>query len=590
MQQYRVPLNDMFFLLRHFLRVEDGMQALGVSPSLSYEDMEAIAAQAAKMAEQVVLPINQPGDREGCRITTSGVVTPAGYRAAFKRYAADGWLSLTAHPDDGGQGLPDVLGLMVQEMISSASIAFADYIGLFNAGYMVLRAHADEGLRQHYIPKILSGDCGTAFCLTEPHCGTDIGLVKSRAEPSAGNGYRITGNKIFVSAGDHDLTDEIIYFVLARLPNAPEGPKGLSLFLVPRHKQKPASQGQPITTGRLEHKMGYTASATVEINFDGAEGWLIGQPNNGLVAMFTMVNHARIMVAGQGVCGAEPAYQMAAHYAKERLQGRALKGPAYPQQPADPIIVHPDVRRMLLSARAYVEGGRALYMWAAWLMDCARLHHDPDQRTRHRDMLALITPVLKSTLSDLGFAACNDMMQIFGGHGYIRDTGIEQYVRDVRLARIQEGANGILALDLVLRRLMRSGQASYRELVAMFHDAIGEARYTPGIEGYASALETAVTTLEQATAWILSAAADDLDQVGAGGVDYQSLFGLTLLGWAWLRMATIACQQGPSTDFFAHKLQTAAFFFSRLKANMDMHAQFMRAGANVVMAPDASYF
>jgi alkylation response protein AidB-like acyl-CoA dehydrogenase len=594
MIRYSAPVEDFSFILNEVLGLHNHLKEIGATEQMSAEDVLVIASEAGKLTQQIILPINRVSDEEGCEFDQGRVTVPYGIKKAYQAYVEGGWSGLTCAMEDGGQELPHVVGLVVQEIINSGSISFGDYVGLFNFAYRLLRAHGSAQQKSDYLSGLAQGSLGATMCMTEPHCGTDIGLLRTKAEPRSDGSFAISGTKIFISAGDQDLTENIIHLVLARIPGAPPGTRGASLFLVP--KFLPGLDGglgerNAVVAAGLEHKMGYSASATCQMSFDEAKGWLVGECNRGLMAMFTMINAARLAVAGQGLSTAATAYQTAAAYAKERVQGRSLTGAQFPELAADPIIVHPDVRRMLLSSRAFVEGARAIYLWMGMQLDLAERHPDPTKRDEAEAWLALMTPVVKSTLSDLGFQACNDCMQIFGGHGYIRDTGVEQLVRDARIAQIQEGANGMLALDLIKRQVLRDGGPAYELFLQTLRRFLAENKGCAEASIALRGLQYAVDRLEAATAWVRVRGRDDPNELGAAGVDYQRIFGLTILAWMWTKMAIAAASHPQShTAFYSDKLLTANFFAERILPMIEGHFAVMKAGGATVMQPTTDYF
>jgi len=451
MQCYQAPLRDMRFVLHEVIGSEE-LAGLPGLEELSPPLIDSILEEAARLASEVLLPVNASGDVEGCRLENGVVRTPSGFKAAYEQFRAGGWCGLAADPAHGGQGLPESVNKLVEEMICSANLAFSLYPGLTHGAYQALRDHGSEELKARFLPRMVDGTWSGTMCLTEAHCGTDLGLLRTRAVPQADGSYRISGNKIFISAGEHDLTENIVHLVLARLPDAPAGSRGISMFLVP--KFVPGADGGPgarngVVCTAIEHKMGIKASATCQISFEDATGWLVGAPHRGLQAMFTMMNSERLSVGIQGLGVSEAAYQGAVQYARERQQGRSVAGVKHPELPADPIIVHPDVRRMLLTMRAYAEGCRALSGWVARALDIAERGQEPAAKREAEDFTALMTPVVKALFTDLGFEAASLAVQVYGGHGFIRDHGMEQYVRDARISMLYEGTNGIQALDLV---------------------------------------------------------------------------------------------------------------------------------------------
>ena len=468
MQTYKAPLRDMRFVL-HELNDSASLTSLRGMEDVSPELMDSILEEAAKLAEEVLLPINASGDEVGCVLENGVVRTPAGYKEAYQQYREGGWPAMAADPRYGGQGLPQSLNKLVEEMVCSSNLAFSLYPGLTHGAYEAIASHATDVLKDAYLPKMVDGTWAGTMCLTEAHCGTDLGMLRTKAVPQDDGSFRVSGSKIFISAGEHDLTENIIHLVLARLPDAPKGTRGISLFLVP--KFLPTGDGRPgarngVVCTALEHKMGIKGSATCQLTFEDATGWLVGEPNKGLACMFTMMNSERLSVGIQGLGAAETSYQSAVAYARDRIQGRSLSGVKAADKAADPIIVHPDVRRMLLTIRAYTEGCRALGGWVARELDVMERSNEPDSRKRAEDFTALMTPVVKALFTDLGFESTNIGMQVYGGHGYIRDHGMEQLVRDARISMIYEGTNGIQALDLVGRKLP---QGAGRMLRTFFH-------------------------------------------------------------------------------------------------------------------------
>ena len=484
MYGYRAPLRDMRFVL-HELLAGEPVTALPGCEDATPELIDSVLEQAARLAESELAPLNRSGDEEGCSYENGVVRTPRGFQAAYAAFRAGGWTGVAAAPEWGGQGLPRLVNVVLNEMFSSANFSFATYPGLSQGAYDALARHAEERLQAIFLPRLVDGSWSGTMCLTEPQCGTDLGLIRTRAVPSGDGTFRVGGTKIFISAGEHDLTENIVHLVLAKLPDAPAGTRGISLFVVPKFLPVDGADGwrsgerNGVRCAGIEHKMGIRASSTCTMQFEDAVGWLVGGPHQGMAAMFTMMNAARLAVGIQGLAAAEAAYQEARAYALERHQGRSPAGPYCPDEPADPIIVHPDVRRNLLTIKAFVEGARALAYWVGLQLDRAERHPDPAERQAADDLAALMTPIVKGFLTDHGFAATNLAMQVFGGHGYIRETGVEQYVRDARIAQIYEGANGIQALDLVGRKL---GQHTGRLLRRFFHpvaDCLEEAAHDP---------------------------------------------------------------------------------------------------------------
>jgi alkylation response protein AidB-like acyl-CoA dehydrogenase len=565
MQSYTAPLRDMQFVLNEL----HGAPPLPSQQEFTPELTETILEEAAKFCTEVLLPLNASGDLEGCSYENGVVHTPAGFKQAYTGFTEAGWGALNADPKYGGQGAPETVSKLVEEMICSTNLSFGLYPGLSHGAYLALESHGAAELKDFYLPKLVSGVWSGTMCLTEPHCGTDLGMLRTKAVPQDDGSYKISGAKIFISAGEHDLTENIVHLVLARRPDAPKGVKGISLFLVP--KFLPDADGNPgmrngVSCAAIEHKMGIKASATCQLNFDDATGWLVGEPHKGMQAMFTMMNSERLSVGTQGLGLGEVAYQSAVAYARDRLQGRSLAGAKYPDKPADPLIVHPDVRRMLLTMRANNEGCRALCVWVAQAMDRAKHAADPVERAEAEEFVALLTPVVKALFTDYGFESANLAMQVYGGHGYIRDHGIEQFVRDARIAMIYEGTNGIQALDLVGRKLPANMGRSLRRFfhpVSEFIEAHGEHPFLGKmVQGYARAFGA----LQLATAYIAEKGMSDPEEAGAAATDYLRLFGLVALGFMWVRMAVIAVDKmgGDEADFYQAKIATARFYMERI--------------------------
>jgi alkylation response protein AidB-like acyl-CoA dehydrogenase len=600
MPRYQAPLADIRFVLEDLLQVEQ-LAALPGFEEATPDLIFPVIAEGARLCETVLFPLNQSGDAEGCRLVEGRVTTPAGFPAAYRAYAGGGWTGLACAPEDGGMGLPELVYFVMEEMVSSANLAFGIYPGLSRGVYNALRLHGSETLKRRYLPRLADGSWAGTMCLTEPQAGTDLGLVRTRAEPDGDGGYRITGTKIFISAGDHDLTANIVHLVLARLPDAPAGSRGISLFLVPKclpvDDEGGLGAANAVSCGGLEHKMGIRASSTCVLNFDGATGWLVGEAHKGMRAMFTMMNAARLAVGLQGLGLAEVAAQNALAYARERLQGRALGGARHPGQTADPLIVHPDIRRMLLTMKACNEGGRALAYWIGFHIDQEARHPDPKVREAAGELVALMIPVLKALLTDLGFEVANLALQVYGGHGYIRDNGLEQYVRDARITQIYEGTNGIQALDLVGRKLP---QATGRLLRRFFHPLAAELEDAgrgsdPVLAALAAPLAKAFGRLQHATVTVAIRGSADPDDAAAVASDYLRLFGLVALGAMWLRMARVAQARlaadpagtGTPAALYHGKLATARFFMAKLLPQTGALYAAIQAGGETVMAPDA---
>lgn len=595
MGQYTAPLRDMQFVLHELLGVEAELKAMPRHDDIDAETINQVLEEAGKFCAEVVFPLNQSGDREGCTYQGDGVVTaPKGFREAYQAYVEAGWPALGCDPGFGGQGLPILVNNALFEMLNSANQAWTMYPGLSHGAYEALHAHGTPELQQRYLPKLVSGEWTGTMCLTEPHCGTDLGILRTKAEAADDGSWLITGTKIFISAGEHDLSSNIIHLVLARLPDAPQGTKGISLFVVP--KFIPDDSGNPgerngIRCGSIEHKMGIHGNATCVMNLDGARGWLVGEPNKGLNAMFVMMNAARLGVGMQGLGLTEVAYQNSLAYAKERLQMRALTGPKAPEKPADPIIVHPDVRRMLLTQKAYAEGGRAFSYWTAMQIDRELSHPDAAVRKEAGDLVALLTPVIKAFLTDNAFAATNEGMQVLGGHGYIAEWGMEQYVRDARINMIYEGTNTIQALDLLGRKILGDMGARMKTFGKIVQAFVEEEGVNESMQEFVNPLADLGDKVHKLTMEIGMKAMANPDEVGAAAVPYLRVVGHLVFAYFWARMAKIALEKAGGDDkFYTAKLATARFYFARLLPETASQIRMARSGAATLMALDADLF
>jgi butyryl-CoA dehydrogenase len=550
--------------------------------------VNAVLEEAGKLARDVLQPLNRSGDEQGCRYENGVVRTPDGFKEAYQQFKDGGWTSLACDPEYGGQGLPHIVNFMVEEMICSSNLSFGIYPGLTHGNYRAIHAHASQELRDAYLPKLVDGTWSGTMCLTEPHCGTDLGLCKTKAEPQGDGSYTISGTKIWISGGEQDLTENIIHLVLARLPGAPSGTKGISMFLVP--KFLPDADGNPgarngVSCGGIEHKMGINGSSTCVMNFDGAKGWMVGEPHKGMRAMFTMMNMERLAVAIQGVGLSEASFQAAVAQAHDRLQGRSLTGAKFPEKTADPIVVHPDVRRMLLTMRAYTEGTRALGALVAKEADVSEAHADPARRQEADDFVALMTPVVKALFTDLGHEVTNLGMQIHGGAGFIRETGVEQFVRDCRIAQIYEGANGIQALDLIGRKMPANMGRKLRRLFHPISEFLAANQDDPDMAEFVQPLAKAFGRLQTATGYLAQKGMKDQDAAAAGATDLLRLMGLVAVGWMWARSAKIALANRADDPgaFYATKLATARFYMQKLLPQTGSLVSQIMSGKDTLM-------
>ncbi|WP_441279121.1 acyl-CoA dehydrogenase C-terminal domain-containing protein [Tardiphaga sp. 172_B4_N1_3] len=596
MPSYKAPLEDVGFLLNDVFQFDRYNNLPGFADA-SADVREAILGEAAKLSEEVLQPLNRVGDLEGCKRNDDGsVTTPRGFKEAYKQVAEGGWLGLSAPAEFGGQGLPVTLSQTVAEFQISANMAFSMYGGLTMGATAALIVHGKPEQKSMFLPKMVAGEWTGTMNLTEPHCGTDLGLLRTKAAPQADGSYKISGTKIFISAGEHDLADNIIHLVLARIEGAPAGIKGVSLFVVPKfmvNADGSIGARNGVMCGSIEHKMGIHGNSTCVMNYDGATGWLIGEENKGMQGMFVMMNEARLGVAVQGLAQSEVAYQNAVAYAKDRLQGRSLTGPKSPDKPADSIMVHPDVRRTLLTIRAFNEAARAMVVWTALKSDVAHRSDDPKERQAADDHMGLMTPVLKGVLTDGGFANAVSAQQMFGGHGYIAEWGMEQFVRDARIAMIYEGANGIQALDLVGRKLPRDGG---RAAMAFFGEVGAFAKEHGADEAmkpYIDPLSNALGHLQQATMWLMNNAMMKPDNAGAGATDYMQLFGLTAFAYMWAKMAKVAQDKiatDGATPYLTTKLVTGRFFMERMLPETALHLARIQTGSATTMELPAEAF
>ncbi len=588
MSKYKAPLDDMRFVLRDVLGVEALYQSIPAFNAATADVIDAILDEGAKFTEQVLAPLNKSGDDEGCHFDNGTVRTPKGFKEAYAQFIEGGWTGLVGEPEYGGQGLPESLGAAVKEMIDSANLSWGMYPLLSHGATESLKHVGEPWQKDVFLTRIIEGKWTGTMCLTEPHCGSDLGLLKTRVEPAADGTYKVFGTKIFITAGEHDMTENIVHLVLARLPDAPPGTKGISLFIVPKFKvARDGTMGErnAVACGSIEHKMGIKASATCVMNFDGAEGYLIGAPNKGLNAMFIMMNTARLAVGLQGLALSERAYQNALAYARDRLQMRSLTGPKRPDKPADPLIVHPDIRRMLLTQKATIESGRALALYACTLVDIGAKSEDAAARKNADDLLGFLTPIVKAILTEQAVENTYHAVQIFGGHGYIKEWGMEQFARDARITTIYEGTTQIQALDLLGRKIMQAQAAGLR----LFLTEIGE--FCARQQGNADLAEFVAPLAKLAGEWqsltqeVGMAATKNADEVGAAAVDYLFYSGYVSQAYFWVReLAALGPQHG--AEFAAAKRETARFFFARILPRTLSHAAAIRAGAGSLMAMD----
>lgn len=596
MPVYNPPLRDMQFVMHEVLKVTDDFKAMPQHAEVDADTINAVLEEAGKFASQVIFPLNISGDTEGCKLDqkTHEVTTPTGFKEAYKTYVEGGWAALSCDPAFGGQGLPLVVNQCFYEMMNSANQAWTMYPGLTHGAYAALHTYGTDEQKKTYLPKMTSGEWTGTMCLTEPHCGTDLGLMRTKAEPQPDGTYKLTGNKIFISAGEHDMADNIIHLVLARLPDAPPGIKGVSLFIVPKfHVKADGTIGERngIYCGGLEHKMGIHGNATAQIVIDGATGTLVGQPNKGMQAMFVMMNAARLGVGNQSLGLTEVAYQNALAYAKDRIQMRSLTGTKAKDKPADPIIVHPDVRRMLLTAKAYAEGGRALAMFCSVLLEKAHNHPDEKVRKDSDEMLSLLTPITKAFLTDNGYNAATQCQQVFGGHGYIKEWGMEQFVRDARINMIYEGTNTIQSLDLLGRKVLGNNGATLKKFGKLVGALVMEEGVNEKMAEFINPLAVLGEQITKFTTEIGFKGLQNADEVGAAAVDYLRVAGHLVFGYFWARMAQVALREiaaGNTDPFYTAKLQTARFYFAKLFPETATLMRTARTGSKVLMDTDAA--
>lgn len=597
MPSYTAPTRDTRFIVNEVLDLASYGNLPGFE-NATQDMIDAVIGEAGRFCGEVLAPINQAVDQHGCvRHEDGSVTTPPGFKQAFEQFRDAGWSTLAAPEEFGGQAMPHVLGFMLEEFISSANQAFGMYPGLTNGAVSALIAKGSDEQKAKYLPKMIANQWLGTMNLTEPHCGTDLGMIRTKAEPQADGSYAITGTKIFISAGEHDLTENIIHLVLAKTPGAPDSTKGISLFVVPKvlvGDDGSLGERNGVTCGSIEHKMGIHGNSTCVLNYDGATGWMVGEENRGLAAMFIMMNAARLGVGIQGLAQAEVAYQNAVAYARDRRQGRALTGPAEPQAQADPIIVHADVRRMLMDAKAFTEGMRALCLWGALLVDLAHKAQTEEERTQADLLIGLMTPVIKGYGTDKGFDTAVNMQQVFGGHGYIEEWGMSQFVRDARIAQIYEGTNGVQAMDLCGRKLAQGGGAAVQAFFKLVGEECAAAKGDETLGPIAERLEKALGEQQAATMWFMQNAMANPDNLGAGAHHYMHLMGLVTLGLMWLRMAKVAQEKlasgGDDKAFYEAKLVTARYYAERFLPDAGALRRKLEAGGEAMMALDVEAF
>ncbi|WP_210542167.1 acyl-CoA dehydrogenase C-terminal domain-containing protein [Rhodoferax sp. PAMC 29310] len=596
MPTYTPPLRDMQFVMHELLNVTAELKTIPAHADMDADTINAVLEEGGKFAAEVAFPLNISGDAQGCTLNkeTHEVTTPAGFKEAYAKYVEGGWAALACDPAYGGQGLPLVVNQCFYEMLNSANQAWTMYPGLTHGAYAALHTHGTDEQKQTYLHKMTSGEWTGSMCLTEPHCGTDLGLMRTKAEPLGDGTYKITGNKIFISAGEHDLAANIIHLVLARLPDAPAGIKGVSLFIVPKFNVKPdGSLGtrNGIYCGGLEHKMGINGNATAQIVLDGAVGTLVGQANKGMQGMFVMMNAARLGVGNQSLGLTEVAFQNALAYAKDRIQMRSLSGTKSKDQAADPIIVHPDVRKMLLTAKAYAEGGRALLCYSSMLLEKEHGHPDEKVRAESGELLAMLTPIVKAFITDNGHISTNACMQVFGGHGFIKEWGMEQFVRDNRINMIYEGTNTIQSLDLLGRKILGNNGATLKKFGKLVGALVAEEGVNEKMAEFITPIAILGDQMTKFTTEIGFKGFQNPDEVGAAAVDYLRVAGHLVFGYLWARMAQVALREiaaGNTDPFYVAKLQTARFYFAKLFPETATLMRTARTGSKVLMDTDAA--
>ncbi len=594
MAVYKAPVRDIQFVLHEVLGVEQEFAKMPGFEEANAELIDSVLEEGAKFCENVFFPTNSVGD-EGCKFANGEVTTPPGFKEAYDALRESGWMTLAFSPEFGGQGLPGTLAVFFEEMLQSSNMALSLYPGLTRGACVALQINGSKELKDTFLPKLVNGEWTGVMCLTEPHCGTDLGLLRTKAEPNGDGAYSLSGTKIFITGGEQDLTDNIVHLVLARLPDAPPGVKGISMLLVPKflvNADGSLGERNGVSCGSIEHKMGIKGASTCVMNYENAVGYMVGEPHRGLQAMFSMMNHERILVGQQGLSLGEVAYQSAVEYARERVQGRAPGGAKQPDKAADPIIVHPDIRRMLMTSKAYNEGARALLGWLSLEVDKSHHHADAETRESASDLVALLIPVVKAFVTDCGSEVTNSCLQVFGGHGYIAEWGMEQLVRDARIAQIYEGANGIHALDLVARKLPMHDGRLIKRFIALVEEFLEQSKSETALDEFNAPLGDALQRLSEATEWIANSSQDDANEAGAASYDYLRLLALVSYGYMWSRQAQVALAQrdGDNSGFYDTKLATARFFVKRLLPQTESLKATLTSGADAIMALEAEAF